>query len=76
MVGRFGPYELITLAAVLIIVALVAYLIFRDARKRDISDHCRFDICFACGVHVSVRSAAISRIRTGQEKTVGRKIRV
>ena len=38
MLGRFGPYELIIFAAVLIIVALVAYLIFRDARKRGISD--------------------------------------
>lgn len=38
MLGRFGPYELIIVAVVLIIVALVAYLIFRDARKRAISD--------------------------------------
>lgn len=34
----FGTYELIIFAAVLIIVALVAYLIFRDARRRGISD--------------------------------------
>jgi len=38
MLGRFGPYELIIIATLLIIVALVAYLIFRDARKRGISD--------------------------------------
>lgn len=34
----FGTYELIIFAAVLITVALVAYLIFRDARRRGISD--------------------------------------
>ena len=38
MLERFGPYEFIIFAAVLIIVALVAYLIFRDARRRGISD--------------------------------------
>jgi len=38
LLGRFGPYELIIFAVVLIIVALVAYLIFRDARRRGISD--------------------------------------
>jgi hypothetical protein len=38
MLGRFGPYELAMIAVLLIIVALVAFLIFRDARKRGISD--------------------------------------
>jgi len=38
MLGHIGPYELMIIAALLIIIALVAFLIFRDARKREISD--------------------------------------
>lgn len=42
MLGRIGPYELILIAAVLFIIAAVAYLIFRDAHKRGISDFASF----------------------------------
>ena len=33
MLGQFGPYELILVAAILIIYAIVAYQVFRDSRR-------------------------------------------
>ena len=36
--GHVGTYEILIFSSILIIVALVAYFIFRDARKRGISD--------------------------------------
>jgi len=39
---RLGLYELTLIASILFIIAVVAYLIFRDARKRGISDFASF----------------------------------
>lgn len=35
---RLGPYELMLIALIILIITTVAYLILRDARKRGISD--------------------------------------
>ncbi len=38
MFGAFGLSEFMLIISILFIIALVAYLIFRDARRRGISD--------------------------------------